>query len=189
MKIVPFVVLVLCLMVTGTAMASTTDCSAGVTTNMAEPSLLLPEASITATCTGFMFPFAQTETAVFFDPNSTLPSDIVTLANVSGAATITFVSDTELALGLPTGSFITVHEPNHFVVIALSTTGGANSELTFASDDGSSVCGANSDCITASATTATATPEPATLTLLGIALFGGGVMRRRFRSGSAVGEK
>jgi len=182
MKIVPFVVLVLCLMVTGTAMASTTDCSAGVTTNMAEPPLL-PEASLTITCTGFMF--AQAETAVFFDPNSAVPSDIVTLANVPGAATITFVSDTDnIPLIIP-ANFITVHEPNPFVAIAISTTGGANSKLTFASDDGSSVCGANSDCITASA----ATPEPATLTLLGIAILGGGVMRRRFRSRPAVGEK
>jgi PEP-CTERM motif len=47
----------------------------------------------------------------------------------------------------------------------------------------SSACGLNSDCIIASAT-----PEPATLGLLGIGILGVGTMRRR-RSGPAVSEK
>ena len=176
MKVISLAVLVLSLMVTGTAMAQT-PCSAGVTTTMPEGN---PEASVSVSCPGFTF--ASAETAVFFDPNSLVPSDIVTLTNVNGVATITFVSDTEIALGLPGVNFITVDEPNPFVAIAISSTGGiGNSKLTFTSDADtgtSSTCGANSDCVTASTT-----PEPGTLVLLGTGIFGfAGLIRRRLAS-------
>jgi hypothetical protein len=184
MKIISIAVFILSLMVPGTVTAQT-DCSIGVTTSAPEQTTV--EVASTISCTGFRF--ASAETAVFFDPHSAVASDILVLTNdANGVATISFTSDAEVGL-TPPANFITVNEPNPFVVIAISTTGGANSMLTFTSDADTagvpSACGANSDCLTASAVV----PEPATLALLGIGILGGGVMRRRRRSGPAGGEK
>jgi PEP-CTERM motif len=184
MKIISIAVFVLALMVAGPAMAQT-DCNIGAFIFAPEPSPVVPEVASTISCTGFKF--ASAETAVFFDPGGLVPSDILLLSNVNGVATIAFTSDAEFGL-TPPANFITVNEPNPFVVIAFSTTGGADSVLTFTSDADTagvpSACGVNSDCLSVSAT-----PEPATLALLGIGILGGGFMRRRRRSGPAGGEK
>src|SRR3984893_153493 len=174
MKVISLVTLVLSLMITGSALADPTNpCSAGVATLM-EGGL---EAATSVSCPGFTFTSAQT--AVFFDPNSVLASDIVMLTNnAAGVATITVTSDTDVALDLDgLSGFITVHEPDPFIAIAVSTVAGVgSSKLTFSSDADTpgavSACGAGSDCVIASTV-----PEPATLGLLGIGVLGGGVPR------------
>ena len=171
-----------CLLAAGATQAQPTACSAGVTTNMAEETIGVPETSLTVSCPGFTF--ASAETAVMFDASG-LPSDIVTLTNVAGVATISFVSDNaDIPLTLPIGSFISVTEPSPFLAIAISTVAGVpNSVLHFTSDaeTGTNPCGTASDCLTASAT-----PEPATLSLLGIGLLGGGWIYRRRREQEAA---
>jgi hypothetical protein len=157
-----------------------TACSAGTTTPMPEGSL---EASFTVSCPGFTFENAQV--AIFLDPGPlvAVPSDVITLTNVAGVATITFLSDTEVPItipALPSGSLSVLSEPNSFFALAVSTVAGiSNSELTFTSDadNGTSgPCGSNSDCMTASTV-----PEPATMGLLGIGLLGSGWIQRRRR--------
>jgi AraC-like DNA-binding protein len=170
------------LLAAGATRAQPTACSDGVTTNMAEETIGVPETSLTVSCPGFTF--ASAETAVLFDASG-LPSDIVTLTNVAGVATISFVSDNaDIPLTLPVGSFISVNEPDPFVVVALSTVAGVpHSVLHFISDaeTGTNPCGANSDCLTASAV-----PEPATLSLFGIGLLGSAWIRRRRREQEAA---
>src|ERR1700680_171448 len=112
MKVIFIAALAMSLMVTGSALASPANpCGDGVTTMMPEGNLLVSEAAVTLTCPGFKFTSA--ETAVFFDPNSVIPSDVVVLSNdAAGVATIMFLSDAEVAVGLPTGNPISVTEPN-----------------------------------------------------------------------------
>ena len=124
------------------------------------------EASTVLTCPGFtLSPTVAGQAAIFRDADGSL-SDFVLLANVSGAAQFTFVSDLETGppLDLPPNPILqTVIEPNPFVIVATSTT-GAKLQFTFTSD-ANGVAGVPSETIQVAPI-----PEPATLTLAGLGM-------------------
>lgn len=155
-------VLLALLGVAGAASADTFTCSGGaqVITFLENAT----EVSSTVTCPGFQFG-ASAGTAVFFEPDGITPSDILTLADVAGVATATFVSDLDLQLPLPTGGFISVTEPNPFVVLAASTSDDPSLSFTFTSDLSESLT-------TSDQLSIARVPEPAAVTLTGIALLG-----------------
>jgi PEP-CTERM motif len=147
-----------------------TTCSAGTNINISET----VEALGAFTCDlppGFTFG-ANAGTAVIFDPGGVLPSDIITLTDVHGAlSTVTFLSDGELPLPLPSIINFSVVEPKPFVTLALSTSGSGGLRFTFSSDV---LEGNPSENISVGAV-----PEPATLTLLSIGLLGVAERKRR----------
>jgi hypothetical protein len=139
------------------------------------------EASTVLTCPGFtLSPTVAGEAAIFRDPDGSL-SDFVLLANVSGAAQFTFVSDLETGppLTLPPNPILqTVIEPNPFVIVATSTT-GAKLQFTFTSDVNESPTGPSETIQVAPI------PEPPPLTLAGLGVLlvmcGFYLRRRSFR--------
>jgi hypothetical protein len=122
------------------------------------------EASTVLTCPGFtLSPTVAGQAAIFRDPDGSL-SDFVLLANVSGAAQFTFVSDLETGppLTLPPNPILqTVTEPTPFIVVPTSTT-GSQLQFTFTSDVNESPTGPSETIQVAPI------PEPATLTLAGL---------------------
>ena len=138
-------------------------CKDGLTT-LPEGSL---EAEVSITCTGFSFG-ANAGIWVFMEPDGVTPSDIVTLSDVEGVATIDFISDLDVSLGLPSSPFQTVTEPGTFSAFAaLSNISSGNVlEFTFSSDTNES--SQTSDSILIGAPTEV--PEPSACLLLGAAM-------------------
>jgi hypothetical protein len=123
------------------------------------------ELSVTFSCPTYGFPVSP-NVAVFFEASTNLVSDVVFLTNVNGTATVNFVSDVEggPVLDPPGPPFTTVREPDSFVAIAVSTTGGVSPlRFTFASDVDESLD--RSDTVTIAAV-----PEPGTALLVALAL-------------------
>jgi len=164
---------VVCVLVlfTSTATAATL-CSGGAQV------ITLPEntteASTTFSCPGFQFG-ASAGVLLFMDPDGVTPSDVVTLADVAGGSTITFVSDLDLPLALPIFDFKVV-EPNPFVVVAASVGGGSGLKFTFTSDSNESLTGSDQFTIESAGNGGgggnTEVPEPSTISLFGVGLLG-----------------
>ena len=127
------------------------------------------EASFLLTCPGFaLSPTVDQKIAVFLDTSlpNVVVSDLVTFANVNGAANFTFVSDldtggTPLVAPPASVTLTTVTEPTPVVVVATSTT-GAQLQFTFSSDV-NEAAGVPSETISIAPI-----PEPASLTLAGL---------------------
>jgi len=133
------------------------------------------EASTTFSCPGFQFG-ASAGVLLFMDPDGVTPSDVVTLADVAGGSTITFVSDLDLPLSLPPVVNFTVVEPNPFVVVAASISGGTGLKFTFTSDSNESLTGSDQFSIESAGNGGgggnTEVPEPSTISLFGLGLLG-----------------
>jgi PEP-CTERM motif len=136
-----------------------------------------PELPLVATLTGYSFA-TQGVVLIYDDAGHTIVSDIVAFTNVGGVATVTFLSDTDLAAmaaqHLPIlGQFT---ESNEDILVSLPLGNGnfLNAEICSDVDGGPSCYGA-SDCLTLSAHSTV--PEPGTFILLGSGLFGSGAWK------------
>src|SRR5690349_6183266 len=111
MRFFTFTAVVCALFLITSAATAATLCSGGAQV------ITLPEntteASTTFSCPGFQFG-ASAGVLLFVDSDGITPSDVVTLADVAGGSTITFVSDLDLPLTLPPIVNFTVVEPNPF---------------------------------------------------------------------------
>ena len=140
------------------------------------------EVMLNTTLTGLGFKAQAGGMVLIFDTSDhTLPpSDVVAFTNTpGGVATVTFLSDTDLAavtgLGLPIlGQFTESNKP---ISISLALTNGNFLNVKICSDLGESTttCG-GSDSISLSQGSS-AVPEPGTFLLLGSGLFGAGALK------------
>ena len=173
MRFFAFTALVCVLFLFTSTVAAATLCSGGAQV------ITLPEnateASTTFSCPGFQFG-ASAGVLLFMDPDGVTPSDVVTLADVAGGSTITFVSDLDLPLTLPPVVNFTVVEPNPFVVVAASISGGTGLKFTFTSDSNESLTGSDQFTIESAGNSGgggnTEVPEPSTISLFGFGLLG-----------------
>lgn len=147
----------------------------------------VPEVPLIATLAGYSFT-TQGVVLIYDDTAHTILSDIVAFTNVGGVATVTFLSDTDLAamssLHLPIiGQFT---ESNEDIFVSLPLGNGNFLRAQICSDvDGGPSCYGYSDCLTLAARSTI--PEPGTFVLLGSGIFGSGALklsaaslRRRF---------
>jgi hypothetical protein len=138
-----------------------------------------PEPPLIATLAGLSFTTqAQGMVLIFDDASHTMLSDVVAFTNVNGVATVTFLSDTDLAaltgLGLPIlGQFT---ESEYLIPMSLALGNGNFLNVKICSDVEGGTCYGASDCIRMSEGT-TSIPEPGTFILLGSGLFGSGALK------------
>ena len=130
------------------------------------------EASAVFSCPGFQFG-ANAGVLLFVEPDGITPSDVVILGDVAGGSTITFISDLDLPLTMPPVINFQVAEPNPFVVVAASISGGTGLKFTFTSDSNESLTGSDSFTVESAGNGGgTAVPEPSTISLIGLGLLG-----------------
>jgi hypothetical protein len=137
------------------------------------------------TLTGLTFTGqAQGMVLIYDDSTHTLLSDVVTLTNVGGVATVAFVSDTDgipvTARGLPIlGQFT---ESDKAILISVALGNGQLLRAKICSDVGKSPsCSGERDSVGLSIGK-TSIPEPGTFILLGSGLVGSGAWRLAARS-------
>jgi len=144
-----------------------------------------PEGALSVTLTGLTFTGqAQGMVLIYDDSTHTLLSDVVTLTNVGGVATVAFVSDPDgipvTAQGLPIlGQFSESEKP---ILISVALGNGQFLRAGICSDVGESrSCSGGSNSVRLSIGK-TSIPEPGTFVLLGSGLVGSGAWRLAARS-------